>query len=93
MSKTLTTLCLIAIAALVMFAQTIDYNDQQAQAAAPSADYIAWHREMLAATSDTWTREEREAYISRWKEENPELARIVNTTWRDGAKSRKVAQK
>lgn len=85
------TLCLVAIAALIAFAQTADYHDQQ-QAAAPSSDYIEWHREMLAATQDTWTREERDAYVSRWKQENPELARIVNTQWHE-SKSQKVAQK
>lgn len=87
------TLCLIAIAVLVITAQTMDYNEQQRelQADESSAHYIAWHNEMMAATQDIWTHEEREAYIARWSAENPQLARIVKTQWRDT--SRRVAQK
>lgn len=94
MSTTKATLYLIAIAALIALAQTMDYNDQQqAQAAAPSGDYLAWHNEMLAATQDNMTPEEREAYIAKWSAENPDLAPIINKQWRDAGKSRRVAQK
>lgn len=47
-------LCLIAIATLVAFVQTLDYGDQQqAQAAAPSGHYLAWRDEMLKTTGET----------------------------------------
>lgn len=88
------TLCLLAIAVLVALAQTMDYNDQQqAQAAAPSGDYLAWHNEMLATTQDNMTPEERAAYIAKWSAENPDLAPIINTKWKKSANSQKVAQK
>ena len=48
-------LCLIAIAVLIVVAQTMDYNDQvrmeaeqHAQAEQRRADYMAWHKAILA---------------------------------------------
>lgn len=84
-------LSLIAIAVLVAAAQTMDYNEQQARAATPTSEYVYWHREMLDATRDNMSMEERAAYLARWKEENPELAPIIETRWRE-PKSQKVAR-
>lgn len=45
---------LAAIAILIAFAQTQDYNDQQEAEATTRHDaYIAWHNEMVAATGET----------------------------------------
>lgn len=90
--KIKTALCVIGILAMLALAQTMDYHDQQQlEVAAPSSHYIAWHKEMMASTGDNWTREERDAYIARWKEENPDLAPIINTRWRE-PQSQKVAR-
>lgn len=44
---------LAAIAILVAFAQTQDYNQQkEAEATARQDIYIEWHNEMVAATGD-----------------------------------------
>ena len=44
--KTESTLCLIGIAILIAVAQTMDFNDQQAEASATQAVYVAWHQEV-----------------------------------------------
>ena len=91
-----TALYLASIAALVAFAQTMDYREMKAiEAEQPDAHaiYIDWHKEMMNATANGVTEAERQAYIEKWKQENPELAPIISTRWRDTRNTQKVAQK